>query len=151
TVYEHCCRALDRGLTNGAHGLPLIGCGDWNDGMNRVGRDGKGESVWLGFFIDYVLQRMLPICASRGDEQRVARYRDYREKLVIALNSAGWDGAWYRRAYYDDGQPIGSRSCDECQIDALAQAWAVISGVAPPNRAEMAVQAVEERLVDQNA
>ncbi len=120
SLYEHCCRALDRGLTTGAHGLPLIGCGDWNDGFSRVGRQGKGESVWLGFFIDYVLQQMLPICSERGDEERVAHYTEYRKRLAETLNSAGWDGAWYRRAYYDNGQPIGSATNDECQIDALA-------------------------------
>ena len=150
-MYEHCCRALDRGLTTGQHGLPLIGCGDWNDGFSRVGRLGRGESVWLGFFIDYVLERMLPLCCERGDDERVARYAAYRERLRAALNSAGWDGAWYRRAYYDNGQPIGSATSDECQIDALAQAWAVLSGVAPPERARMAMDAVEARLVDDEA
>ena len=151
SVYEHCCRALDRGLTSGAHGLPLIGCGDWNDGFSRVGSQGKGESVWLGFFVDYILQRVLPICSERGDDARVARYSAYRQRLAEALNSAGWDGEWYRRAYYDNGQPIGSSTSDECQIDALAQAWAVISGVAPPDRAETAMNAVEDRLVCQDA
>ena len=147
TIYEHCCRALDRGLTTGAHGLPLIGCGDWNDGFSRVGRLGRGESVWLGFFIHVVLGHFLPICAQRGDDERVARYTRYREQLVTALNTHGWDGAWYRRAYYDNGQPLGSTRSDECQIDALAQAWAVLSGVAPADRASKAMDAVEERLV----
>ena len=151
TLYEHCCRALDRGLTTGAHGLPLIGCGDWNDGFSRIGRQGRGESVWLGFFIDYVLERVLPICSERGDGERVARYSAYRQRLREALKGAGWDGAWYRRAYYDNGQPIGSDGSDECQIDALAQAWAIISGVAPPERARTAVEAVESRLIDNQA
>jgi cyclic beta-1,2-glucan synthetase len=151
SVYEHCCRSLDRGLTSGAHGLPLIGCGDWNDGFSRVGRLGRGESVWLGFFIDHILARMLPICTRRGDDARVARYASYREKLRAALNSTGWDGAWYRRAYYDNGQAIGSAQSDECQIDAIAQAWAVLSGVAPPERARMAINAAEEWLVDDSA
>lgn len=149
TVYEHCCRALDRGLTIGEHGLPLIGCGDWNDGFSRVGRRGKGESVWLAFFSSYVLQHMLPICASRGDTARVARYTDYRTRMAKAANAAGWDGAWYRRAYYDNGQPIGSAASDECQIDALVQAWAVLSGVAPADRAAAAIQATEDRLVSE--
>jgi cyclic beta-1,2-glucan synthetase len=151
TLYEHCCRALDRGLTCGAHGLPLIGCGDWNDGFSRVGQQGKGESVWLGFFIDYTLQQMLPICSSRGDEARVARYSEYRTQLVAALNSAGWDGSWYRRAFYDNGNLIGSRESDECQIDALAQAWAVISNAAPSDRAAMAMQSADDRLVCEDA
>lgn len=147
SVYEHCCRALDRGLTMGEHGLPLIGCGDWNDGFSRVGRQGKGESVWLAFFIDYTLQRMVPICKSRGDDERVAHYTDYQNRVRNAANSAGWDGAWYRRAYYDNGQPIGSSKSDECQIDALVQAWAVLSGAANKERAESAIAAVEERLI----
>jgi N,N'-diacetylchitobiose phosphorylase len=151
SLYEHCCRALDRGLTSGAHGLPLIGCGDWNDGFSRIGHQGKGESVWLGFFIEYILQRMLPICSSRGDQPRVARYTEYRTKLVEALNSAGWDGAWYRRAYYDNGEPIGSNQCNECQIDAIAQAWAVISGAAPPDRAATAMDSAVDRLVCEDA
>lgn len=151
SLYEHCCRALDRGLTSGVHGLPLIGCGDWNDGFSRVGSQGKGESVWLGFFIEHILQQILPICSERGDTARLAQYSAYRQRLTEALNGAGWDGAWYRRAYYDNGQPIGSATSDECQIDALAQAWAVISGVAPADRAELAIQAVEDHLVRQDA
>jgi cyclic beta-1,2-glucan synthetase len=151
TFYDHCCRSLDRGLTTGANGLPLIGCGDWNDGFSRIGKQGRGESIWLGFFIDYILERMLPICAERGDDERVARYSDYRKRLREALNTTGWDGAWYRRAYYDNGQPIGSTTSDECQIDALAQAWAIISGVAPAERAKSAVAAVEARLIDDQA
>jgi cyclic beta-1,2-glucan synthetase len=151
SVYEHCCRAFDRGLTSGAHGLPLIGCGDWNDGFSAVGREGRGESVWLGFFIHSVLGQFLPFCRQRGDEERVARYTAYREQLETALNTTGWDGAWYRRAYYDNGQPMGSRESDECKIDALAQAWAVISGVAPLERAQMAMNAVEEQLVCREA
>jgi N,N'-diacetylchitobiose phosphorylase len=151
SLYEHCCRALNRGLTCGPHGLPLIGCGDWNDGFSRVGRNGVGESIWLGFFIAYVIERMLPLCSSRGDQERVASFGDYRKRLLEALNSAGWDGRWYRRAYYDNGQPIGSAESDECQIDALAQAWAVISGITSPERAKMAISAMEDRLVDDDA
>jgi cyclic beta-1,2-glucan synthetase len=148
SLYEHCCRALDRGLTRGPNGLPLIGCGDWNDGFSRIGRLGRGESVWLGFFIDHILERMLPICEKRGDVARVTDYAAYRARLREALNTTGWDGEWYRRAYYDHGAPLGSSTSDECQIDALAQAWAVLSGVAPPERAQMAMDAVEQRLVD---
>jgi cyclic beta-1,2-glucan synthetase len=151
TIYEHCCRALDRGLTTGAHGLPLIGSGDWNDGFSAVGKDGRGESVWLGFFICSVLDQFLPICRERRDDERVERYAAYRAQLETALNAAGWDGAWYRRAYYDNGQPMGSRESDECKIDAIAQAWAVLSGVAPAERARMAMNAVEERLVCREA
>ncbi|HEX4414966.1 MAG TPA: hypothetical protein VH107_15125 [Lacipirellulaceae bacterium] len=147
TVYEHCCRSLDRGLTTGRNGLPLIGCGDWNDGFSRVGCRGQGESVWLGFFIDCALERMLPVCEARGDAKRVKRYTEYRKKLREALDTAGWDGQWYRRAYYDNGEPMGSAQSDECQIDALVQAWAVLSGVASPERAKLAMGSAEVRLV----
>jgi cyclic beta-1,2-glucan synthetase len=151
SVYDHCCRALDRALTCGKHELPLIGSGDWNDGMNRVGQRGQGESVWLGFFLYTALGRMMPLCARRNDQPRVEHYTARRERLAKALNAAGWDGGWYRRAYYDNGQPLGSATSDECQIDALAQAWAVLSGAAPRERVELAIDAVEERLVDQRA
>ena len=151
SLYEHCCRALDRSLTHGPHGLPLMGTGDWNDGMNRVGRGGRGESVWLGFFLFYILGRFLPLCEARGDTARSRRYRRYRAELERALNEAGWDGRWYRRAFYDDGTPLGSAHSDECRIDAIAQAWAVISGAAPPQRAARALDALETHLVDERA
>ena len=151
TLYEHCCRALDRGLTTGRHGLPLMGCGDWNDGMNRVGQGGTGESVWLGFFIDYILGKMLPVCERFGDSERLERYIDYREQLRAALHDAGWDGGWYRRAYFDDGTPLGTAAADECQIDALVQAWAVLSGADTPDRASKAMEAAAGRLVDEDA
>jgi cyclic beta-1,2-glucan synthetase len=151
SIYEHCCRALDRALTAGEHGLPLMGSGDWNDGMNRVGQKGQGESVWLGFFLHAILDQMIEICSDRQDISRRERYASHRARLAEALNLGGWDGKWYRRAYYDNGQPLGSIESDECQIDALAQAWAVISKVAPRDRAEMAMRAVEERLVDEQA
>jgi N,N'-diacetylchitobiose phosphorylase len=149
-LYEHCCRALDRSLTRGAHGLPLMGTGDWNDGMNRVGREGKGESVWLGFFLYRILGDFLPLCERRGDRGRIARYYDYRSRLAEDLQSGGWDGAWYRRAYYDDGAPLGSAGDPECRIDALAQSWAVLSGAAPPTRAAQAMDAVEAQLVSEH-
>jgi len=151
SLYDHCCRALDRSLTRGPHGLPLMGTGDWNDGMNRVGADGRGESVWLGFFLHLVLERFVPVCLRRGDWERVRRYRSYLSGLARALDAAGWDGNWYRRAYYDDGTPLGAATAAECRIDALAQAWAILSGVAPPDRAMAALEAVERDLVDQTA
>jgi N,N'-diacetylchitobiose phosphorylase len=151
SVYDHCVIAIDRALTEGSHGLPLIGTGDWNDGFNRVGRLGRGESAWLGFFLYSILEDMIPVCERRGDAARVLRYRDRRIALGSALNAAGWDGEWYRRAWYDDGAPLGSRDSDECQIDALAQAWAVLSGAAPPDRADQALGAMERLLVDEPA
>jgi N,N'-diacetylchitobiose phosphorylase len=149
SLYEHCCMALDRSLTSGAHGLPLMGVGDWNDGMNRVGRQGRGESVWLGFFLYDILRDFASICAERGDRIRAKRYRGFRAQLCAALNDAGWDGAWYRRAFYDSGAPLGSADSDECRIDALAQAWAVLSGAAPAGRAALALDSMESHLVSE--
>jgi cyclic beta-1,2-glucan synthetase len=151
TVFEHCCRAIDRSLSRGAHGLPLMGSGDWNDGMNRVGREGRGESVWLGFFLHTVLQRFVSLCESRADTIRAERYRAYGADLSAALNDAGWDGQWYRRAYYDDGTPLGSKQGTEARIDAIAQAWAVLSGVAPLDRAHSALDAAEAHLIDESS
>jgi cyclic beta-1,2-glucan synthetase len=128
-----------------------MGSGDWNDGMNRVGQGGRGESVWLGFFLHGVLGQMLPICTSRGDNERVEKYAAERARLAKVLNDVGWDGQWYRRAFYDNGAVMGSIESDECQIDALAQGWAILSGVAPRDRAESAIAAVDERLVDTKA
>ena len=125
-LYEHCCRALDRSLTQGAHGLPLMGTGDWNDGMNRVGREGRGESVWMGFFLYAILGDFIPVCGQHGDFNRARRYAAFRTHLATALNEHAWDGAWYRRAWYDDGAVLGSAASDECRIDALAQAWACL-------------------------
>ncbi|HEX7088941.1 MAG TPA: hypothetical protein VF192_02325, partial [Longimicrobiales bacterium] len=150
SIYEHCCRALDRSLARGTHGLPLIGTGDWNDGMNRVGREGRGESVWLGFFLCHVLDAFVPICRQRGDGARAARYAAHRAALAAALEDAGWDGEWYRRAFYDDGTPLGSAASDECRIDAIAQAWAVLSGVAAPARARQALDAADRHLVSED-
>ncbi|MBB4635055.1 GH36-type glycosyl hydrolase domain-containing protein [Longimicrobium terrae] len=149
SVYEHCCRSIDRSLARGVHGLPLMGTGDWNDGMNRVGREGRGESVWMGFFLAGILDDFAPVCEARGDADRAARYRAHRAELGVALNDGGWDGGWYRRAYYDNGAPLGSAANDECRIDAIAQAWAVLSGVAPADRAEQALDAMEQHLVSE--
>ena len=146
-LYNHCCRALDRALDVGSHGLPLFGTGDWNDGMNRVGRQGRGESVWMGFFLAAVIDAFAPLVEARGDRDRSLRYRRHRDALAIALNDAGWDGAWYRRGYYDDGTPLGTQSDSECRIDALVQAWSVLSRVAPPEKAAQALDAVEKHLI----
>jgi cyclic beta-1,2-glucan synthetase len=151
SLYAHCCRAIDRSLAVGAHGLPLMGTGDWNDGMNRVGREGRGESVWMGWFLADLLGAFAPLCAARKDRERAARYRAHRARLRSALERTGWDGAWYRRAYYDDGTPLGSAASDECRIDALAQAWAVISGVARRDRAVQAMESATRLLVDEDA
>jgi len=147
TLYEHCLRAIDRASTAGAHGLPLIGTGDWNDGLNRVGYLGKGESVWLGWFLYAVLGRFAPLCDAQGDSGRAAGYRSAAVQLARVLELA-WDGDWYLRAYFDDGTPLGSAQSEECKIDAIAQAWAVLSGAAPAGRAERAMDAVRTFLID---
>ncbi|UCC73915.1 MAG: phosphorylase, partial [Gemmatimonadota bacterium] len=147
TVYEHCARALDRSLDVGSHGLPLIGGGDWNDGMNRVGREGRGESVWLGWFLLVNLTQFAPIADERGAEERAARWRERAASLKASLEAEAWDGEWYKRAFFDDGTPLGSAASDECQIASIPQSWAVISGAAEAERARQAMESVERRLV----
>jgi cellobiose phosphorylase len=148
TLYEHCVRVLEYGYRLGPHGLPLMGTGDWNDGMNKVGAHGKGESVWNGWFILAVLKAFAELADQRGDAARAAWCRERAENLRVALEAHAWDGHWYRRAYFDDGTPLGSASNDECQIDALPQAWSVISGAGDPERSRQAMASVDERLVD---
>jgi cellobiose phosphorylase len=151
TVYEHCCLALDRSLTAGAHGLPLMGTGDWNDGMNRVGRLGRGESVWMAFFLVTILDLFTPVVEKRADWERLRRYRQYRQSLGSAIETSAWDGHWYRRAYYDDGAVLGSATSDECRIDAIAQSWSVLSGAASAERGRTAMNSLIEHLVDEEA
>ena len=150
TLYEHCVRAIERGLTSGAHGLPLIGTGDWNDGMNRVGHRGRGESVWLGWFLSKILDDFAPIVDAHGDPARAARWGSERRRLATMLEQA-WDGEWYCRAYFDDGTPLGSAQAQVCRIDAISQSWAVLSGTAPRGRAERAMDAVRMQLVRRDA
>ena len=147
TLLEHCRRALQRGVTAGPHGLPLMGTGDWNDGMNRVGAEGRGESIWLGWFAYSVLQDFAGLCSRAGLEEEAAAHRARAAELHHALETHGWDGAWYRRAYYDDGTPLGSAQNRECRIDSIAQSWAVLSGAPRTARTEQAVQAVLDQLV----
>src|SRR4030095_3253405 len=146
-IYEHCARALDRSLAVGKQGLPLMGGGDWNDGMNRVGQAGKGESVWLGWFLYTTLTAFVPHVEERKTKMRANRYRKHLENLRKALEEKGWDGDWYRRAYFDDGTPLGSARNEECRIDSIAQSWSVISGASDPFRMGRAMAAVEEYLI----
>ena len=146
SLFEHCLRAIDRGLTSGAHGLPLMGSGDWNDAMNRVGRKGRGESTWLGFFLHSILSEFAPLCELRGDSAHAARFRTEAARLATMLELT-WDGEWYRRGYDDDGMPLGSAQNTECQIDSIAQSWAVLSGAVPTRRAERAIDSVRTHLV----
>ncbi|MEN8374048.1 MAG: glucoamylase family protein [Gemmatimonadota bacterium] len=147
SVYEHCVRAIERGWTEGPRGLPLMGSGDWNDALDRVGAGGTGTSVWLGWFLYRVAGDFAPVCAARGDDGRARAWRRRRSRLAQALEAAAWDGAWYRRGFFDDGSPIGSTDGTEAQIDSLTQSWAVLSGGARPDRAKVALRAVKERLV----
>jgi len=147
SLFEHCARGLDLALAIGAHGLPLMGSGDWNDGMNRVGEAGKGESVWLGWFLHAALTAFIPIAASRKESARARTWKAHADALRVALDSAGWDGEWYRRGYYDDGTPLGSSSSDECRIDSIAQSWAALSGAGDPARRVQAMAALDHQLV----
>jgi cyclic beta-1,2-glucan synthetase len=147
TLYDHCALALDRSLDVGSHGLPLIGTGDWNDGMNRVGEGGKGESVWLGWFLYTTLIAFAALAEDRGDTAHTETWRSHAEALQTALERTAWDGAWYKRGYFDDGSPLGSIASLECQIDSIAQSWAVLSGAAEISRAEQAMASLEEHLI----
>ena len=147
TLYQHCVRAILRGLAFGAHGLPLMGSGDWNDGMNLVGMQGKGESVWLGFFLYDTLVRFAEIARAHGDDEFANRCRSQADELRRNLEQHGWDGGWYRRAYFDDGTPLGSMANTECQIDSIAQSWSVLSAAGDPVRSRTAMDALDQRLV----
>jgi cyclic beta-1,2-glucan synthetase len=146
-LIEHCHRAIVKGATHGPHGLPLIGTGDWNDALNRVGDEGKGESVWLAWFLCDVLERFARICDLRGESATAEYYRSRSKEYANAVEQTSWDGAWYRRAYYDDGFPLGSIQSNECQIDAIAQSWAILSSASDPIRGRKSMRSVLERLV----
>jgi len=151
TLYQHCVRAIEHSLPRGVHGLPLIGSGDWNDGMNRVGEAGRGESIWLGFFSCEVLTRFAEVARLHHDDAFAQRCEEEVAKLRAALEQHGWDGAWYRRAYFDDGTPLGSAGNDECRIDSIAQSWSVLSGMAPPERRQQAMDSLDQYLVRRDA
>jgi len=146
-LYDHCVRALEHGMRLGPHGLPLMGTGDWNDGMNRVGAQGRGESVWLAWFLLTILDRFARLAEARGDTARASTCREQAEALRIAVEASAWDGHWYLRAFFDDGTPLGSVTNEECQIDLLSQAWSVISGPGQPDRTRAAIASAEEHLV----
>jgi len=147
TLFEHCARALDRSLAVGTHGLPLIGTGDWNDGMNEVGAGGKGESVWLGWFLHAVLSEWAGLADARGEDKRAEQWRRHASALKESLEREAWDGGWYRRAYFDDGTPLGAAVNDACRIDSIAQSWSVISAAGAPARQARAMAAVDAHLV----
>ncbi len=147
SLFEHCSRAIDSSLLVGGHGLPLFGSGDWNDGMNRVGKGGKGESIWLGWFLHATISAFAPIANDRGEEARAMIWRRHAAGLRESLEREGWDGEWYRRGYFDDGTPLGSAASTECQIDSIAQSWGVISAAADPAHAAIAMAAVDKNLI----
>ena len=151
TLYDHCVKAIEHGLNFGEHGLPLIGTGDWNDGMDRVGHHGKGESVWLGFFLYDILIKFIQIANMHNDPAFAVRCKKYASKLSASLEEHGWDGKWYRRAYFDDGTPLGSSSGTECQIDSISQSWSVLSGAGKPEHSLLAMKSAENRLVKKDA
>ncbi|MCW8807094.1 MAG: cyclic beta 1-2 glucan synthetase, partial [Rhodanobacter sp.] len=150
-LYRHCVRAIEHSLPRGRHGLPLIGAGDWNDGMNRVGEEGRGESVWLGFFSCEVLSRFADMARLHADEGFAVRCEEEVDKLRAALEQHAWDGAWYRRAWFDDGTPLGSAGNDECRIDSIAQSWSVLSGIGAPERQRQAMASLDQHLVRREA
>jgi cyclic beta-1,2-glucan synthetase len=151
SIYDHCIRAIERAMRLGSHGLPLMGGGDWNDGMDKVGIKGKGESVWLGWFLYTVLNSFIPICKARDDMERASRYQGAAAELLISIEKHAWDGGWYRRAFFDDGTPLGSEDNEECRIDSISQSWAAISGGGRTERVEAAMRAVKHYLIDEEA
>jgi cellobiose phosphorylase len=151
TLYEHCVRAIENGLKFGEHGLPLIGCGDWNDGMNKIGQEGRGESVWLAFFLYNVLTQFAKLAQNRNDAAFAERCLIQARTLQKNIERNAWDGEWYLRAYFDNGEPLGSKSNDECQLDSIPQSWSVISGAGDPQRSRQAMNALDQRLVRRDA
>ena len=147
TIFEHCARAIDKSLKTGKHNLPLMGSGDWNDGMSSVGDLGKGESVWVGWFLLKTIEDFLPFVKERKERRREKKYEKHIEKLKIALDENGWDGDWFRRAYFDDGTPLGSANNPECRIDSIVQSWSVISNGANPQKSARAMASVDEYLI----
>ncbi|XXF61896.1 glucoamylase family protein [Thermoanaerobacterium thermosaccharolyticum] len=148
TVYEHCIRAIEHSLKFGQHGIPLMGSGDWNDGMNMVGNKGKGESIWLGWFMYVTLKKFIQVCIENNDYERVEKYKKVADDIIESIEKHGWDGSWYRRAYFDSGIPLGSSQNNECKIDSIAQSWAAISGAAKWERVKEALDALENYLID---
>jgi cellobiose phosphorylase len=150
TVFEHCRRAIEKGATQGPHGLPLIGTGDWNDGLSSVGDEGRGESVWLAWFLVDVYKRFAHVCDRRGERALAEEYRKRARSLTATIEQTSWDGEWYRRGYFDDGTPLGSRQNEEARIDSLPQSWSVISGGGNSGRAAQAMHSVDEHLIRRN-
>ena len=148
TIYNHCIKAIEKALNFGEHGLPKIGSGDWNDGFSTVGNKGKGESVWLGFFLYLILEKFIPICKEKGDYEKAEKYEQIKINLKKALNTKAWDGRWYKRAYMDDGNWLGSMENEECRIDSIAQSWSTISNAGDNDKKYISIESLENHLVD---
>lgn len=151
SIYEHCIKAIERSLNFGENGLPKIGSGDWNDGFSNVGPKGRGESVWLGFFLYNVLDRFIKIIKNiktDGIEEKIKKYETIMQQLKRALNTNGWDGRWFKRAFMDDGNILGSMANDECRIDSIAQSWSIISNVGDNDKKYIAIESLENHLID---
>ncbi len=148
SIYEHCIRAIEKSLNFGKNGLPKIGSGDWNDGFSTVGNKGEGESVWLGFFLYCILEKFVLICKEKKDEELAIKYEQIKTTLKKKLNTNGWDGRWFRRAFMDDGNVLGSMENDECRIDSIAQSWSVISNAGDNDKKYISMESLENHLVD---
>lgn len=148
SIYQHCIKAIEKSINFGENGLPKIGSGDWNDGFSTVGNKGKGESVWLGFFLYDILNKFIPICNEIGEVETAKKYEEIKVNLKKALNTNGWDGRWFRRAFMDDGNVLGSMENDECRIDSIAQSWSIISGAADNDKKYISLESLENHLVD---
>ncbi|MBD8922673.1 hypothetical protein EGR52_04525 [bacterium] len=148
SIFEHCKKAIEKSLNFGENGLPKIGTGDWNDGFSTVGNKGKGESIWLGFFLYNVLDRFIPICKIKEENNLVEKYEKIKENLKRALNTNGWDGRWYKRAFMDDGNTLGSMENEECRIDSIAQSWSVISNAGDNDKKYISMESLENHLID---
>lgn len=148
SIYEHCIKAIERSLKFGENGLPKIGSGDWNDGFSTVGNKGRGESVWLGFFLGAILEKFIPICEQKQDYELAKKYEQIRNELKRALNTKAWDGRWYKRAFMDDGNVLGSMENEECRIDSIAQSWSVISKMGDNDKKYISMESLENHLID---
>lgn len=150
SIYKHCIKAIEKSLNFGENGLPKIGSGDWNDGFSTVGNKGKGESIWLGFFLYKILDEFIPICREKNDDQLATKYEEIKQKLKKSLNTNGWDGRWYKRAYMDDGNILGSIGNDECRIDSIAQSWSIISNAGDNDKKFISMESLENHLIDKD-
>src|SRR5699024_1047695 len=151
SLFEHCMRALEVSFDNGSHDLPLFGRGDWNDGMNRVGKGGRGESVWMAWFLIATIKAFAPLADARGEKQTAQRWRKHAQALADACETHAWDGDWWTRGWYDNGHPLGVAADRECRIDTIAQSWSVLSGAADRARAERAMASVDKLAVRRDA